>query len=257
MEDASGLIARSQTGDKEAREALIEKNLGLVRSIVRRFASRGADLEDLFQIGVIGLIKAIDHFDLKVGVKFSTYAVPMITGEIKRFLRDDGLVRISRSLKENNQKVRIARHRLQGRLGREPTLSELARETSLLPEDIVMAMEAGREVESLSSSFQQEDGSEISLADRVVQPRPGAVDCTLQASGEDYEKEGLLNRILLQELLQTLSAGERELIDLRYFQGKTQTQTAARLGLSQVQVSRQEKRILLRLRKLAASESLE
>lgn len=140
MEEVSVLIERSQAGDKEAREVLIEKNLGLVHHIVRRFIGRGHDPEDLFQIGTIGLMKAIDKFDLRVGVKFSTYAVPMITGEIKRFLRDDGPVKVSRTIKENGLKVRVARRR-QVALKREPTMQEIVAETMLTEEEIVLAME--------------------------------------------------------------------------------------------------------------------
>ena len=143
MEEVSVLIGKSQSGDKEAREVLIEKNLGLVHHIVKRFLGRGYDPEDLFQIGVIGLMKAIDKFDLKLEVRFSTYAVPMITGEIKRFLRDDGLLKVSRTIKEDGLKVRLARQRLQSRLHREPTLQELSEEAQLDREDVILAMEAG------------------------------------------------------------------------------------------------------------------
>ncbi len=251
MEEASVLIARSQSGDKGAREVLIEKNLGLVRSVVRRFAGRGADMEDLFQIGVIGLIKSIDKFDLELGVKFSTYAVPMIMGEIKRFLRDDGLVKVSRTLKENLQKVRAARQKLQSVQGKEPTLREIAKEAELAVEEVVMAMEAGNEVESIYSSVYQEDGSEIFLVDKLVRGQSSAVGSRAGTDGEDYEKERLLNHMLLEELLGSLSEKERELIQMRYFQDKTQTQVAQILNISQVQVSRLEKRILLRLRGLA------
>lgn len=253
MEEVSVLIARSQTGDKEAREVLTEKNLGLVHHIVRRFAGRGYDLEDLFQIGTIGLLKAIDKFDLELGLKFSTYAVPMITGEIKRFLRDDGLVKVSRTLKENGVKVKVARQRLQAKLNREPTLQEIAKESALTVEEIVMAMEADTTVESLYSSVYQDDGSEVFLVDKVVRGASGAVGSSY-ASGignlgnEDYEKEELLNHMLIQQLLQSLSDKERELISMRYFQNKTQMEIAGILGISQVQVSRLEKKILLRLR---------
>lgn len=158
MEEVSVLIGKSQSGDKEAREVLIEKNLGLVHHIVKRFLGRGYDPEDLFQIGVIGLMKAIDKFDLKLEVKFSTYAVPMIMGEIKRFLRDDGMLKVSRTIKEDGLKVKLARQRLQGRLHREPSLQELAAEAGLGTEEIIQAMEAGAEVESLYSGSGQEDG---------------------------------------------------------------------------------------------------
>ena len=160
MEEVAVLIARSQAGDKEAREVLIEKNLGLVHHIVRRFLGRGYDAEDLFQIGSIGLMKAIDKFDLAYDVKFSTYAVPMISGEIKRFLRDDGMVKVSRTLKENGWKIRQASERIAHEKGREATLEEIALATGISKEDIVMAMEANVEVESIYKSVYQSDGNE-------------------------------------------------------------------------------------------------
>ena len=254
MEELSVLIEKSQAGDKQAREVLIESNLGLVHHIVRRFVGRGHDLEDLFQIGTIGLMKAIDKFDLGVGVKFSTYAVPMITGEIKRFLRDDGPVKISRTIKENGLKVRMARQRLQATLKREPTMQELAKEAQMSEEDIVIAMEAAVEVESLYSSVYQDDGSEMYLVDRVVQGTSGCVGSSLgnvTMDCVDAEKDRLLNQMLLRQLLDSLEEKERDLICMRYFQNKTQTEIASLLGISQVQVSRLEKKILLRLREKA------
>ena len=251
MEEVSVLIEKSQAGDKEAREVLIEKNLGLVHHIVRRFAGRGYDLEDLFQIGVIGLMKAIDKFDLQMEVKFSTYAVPMIAGEIKRFLRDDGMVKVSRTIKENGFKVKMARQRLQSRLNREPTLQELGQEAGLSREEIVLAMEAAIEVESIYSATYQDDGSEVYLVDKVVQAMPGCVGSSVGNCGSvssDVEKDQLLDRLLLKQLLDSLEERERKLIDMRYFQNKTQTEVAVVFGISQVQVSRLEKKILLRLR---------
>lgn len=237
MEDMSVLIERSHTGDKEAREVLIEKNLGLVHHIVKRFLNRGVDAEDLFQIGCIGLIKAIDKFDLGYDVKFSTYAVPMIAGEIKRYLRDDGMVKVSRTIKENGWKIKKAREKFQQEHVREPTLQELAEMTGLSVEETVMAMDAGAEVESIYRLVYQSDGNEIYLAD--------------QLASKSNEKEKLLNHMLLKQLLSELKGEERELIFLRYFQGKTQTDVAERLGISQVQVSRLEKRILRRMREKA------
>ncbi len=253
MEETSVLIARSQAGEKDAREVLIEKNLGLVHHIVRRFSGRGYDPEDLFQIGTIGLMKAIDKFDLKLGLQFSTYAVPMITGEIKRFLRDDGPVKISRTIKENGLKVKLARQKLQAREGREPTLQEIMAETGLSSEDAVMAMEASIEVESIYSAVYQDDGSEVYLVDKVVRGGEGSLGSSVAGGcgGEDAEKEEVLNHMLLGQLLDSLNPGDRELIYMRYFQDKTQTEIAARLGVSQVQVSRMEKRILLNLREKA------
>lgn len=250
MEETSVLIARSQAGESEAREVLIENNLGLVRHIVRRFSGRGYDLEDLFQIGAIGLIKAIDKFDLSLGLKFSTYAVPMITGEIKRFIRDDGPVKVSRTIKENGMKVKLARQRLQAEEGREPTLQEIADQTGLSVEDVVLAMEACVEVESIYSAVYQDDGNEVYLVDKVVQGQSGAVGRSAVGGceSEDREKEGVLNRMLLEQLLDSLKSSDRELICMRYFQNKTQMEIAASLGISQVQVSRMEKRILLSMR---------
>lgn len=253
MEETSVLIARSQAGERDAREVLIEKNLGLVHHIVRRFANRGHDLEDLFQIGTIGLIKAIDKFDLSLGLKFSTYAVPMITGEIKRFLRDDGMVKVSRTIKENGMKVSAARQKLQGILGREPSIQEIEEETGMDREDIVLAMEASIEVESIYSAVYQDDGSEVYLVDKVVRGSGGSVGSSMVGiySSEDSEKEELLNHMLLKQLMDTLEPSERELICMRYFQNKTQMEIASVLGISQVQVSRMEKKILLRMREKA------
>ncbi len=237
MEEVSVLIARSQQGDKEAREVLIEKNLGLVHAIVRRFIGRGVEAEDLFQIGTIGLIKAIDHFDLSFDVKFSTYAVPLITGEIKRFLRDDGIVKVSRTIKEQGQKLKLLRQSMQVRLGREPTLQELVAESGYTMEEIVMATEADCKVESIYTNVYQNDGNQVALVDMLGK--------------EDTEKEELLNKMLLQQLIGNLNEKETLLIRMRYFQDKTQTEVAKYMGISQVQVSRLEKKILLSMRKCA------
>lgn len=241
MEEVSVLIARVRQGDKEAREVLIENNLGLVHAIVRRFVGRGVEPEDLFQIGTIGLIKAIDHFDLSYQVKFSTYAVPLISGEIKRFFRDDGPIKVSRTLKEQAMKVGLVRARLQGTLGREPTLQEISKEAGLSVEEIVAATEADYKVESIYAGAYQNDGSEVTLADTLGR--------------EDKEKEELLNHMLLQQLMQELSEKEREIIRMRYFQEKNQMEVAKKLGISQVQVSRMEKKILLSMRKRAQGRS--
>ena len=231
MEEISVLIAQAQAGDNGAREVLIEKNLGLVHHIVKRFSGRGYDMEDLFQIGTIGLIKAIDKFDLSFDVRFSTYAVPMISGEIKRFLRDDGLVKVSRTLKENGWKIKQASEKLE----------EISKETGIAREDIVMAMEANVEVESIYKTIYQSDGNEVQLLDKVA-AGSGQTGCV------DEEKEKLLDHMLLNQLLDSLTDTERELIEMRYFQDKTQTEVAGVMGISQVQVSRLEKKILLRMR---------
>lgn len=229
------LLEKSHDGDKAARDTMVQNNMGLVWSIVRRFGNRGYELEDLFQIGSIGLMKAIDKFDTSFDVKFSTYAVPMITGEIKRFLRDDGMIKVSRSLKENGAKMKQAREKLQSRLGREPTLQELSEETKMEKTEIVMALEANGEVESIYKTYAPENGKEACLADRLPQ--------------EKDSHESLLNHMLLEQLLGELGDMERKLIVLRYFEEETQSQVAQKLGISQVQVSRMEKKILLGMRK--------
>ncbi len=234
MEDTIVLLERSHKGDKEAREELVEKNLGLVHHIVRRFAGRGYDMEDLFQIGSIGLLKAIDKFDLQYDVKFSTYAVPMIAGEIKRFLRDDGMIKMSRSLKETAMKARVAQEKLSHEKGREATLEEISKEIGMEMSDVVMALDANVEVESLYKTIYQGYGGDIYLMDKLKEERDG--------------NEGVMNRMVIEGLLKNLDEKEREIIILRYFQDKTQSEIALALGISQVQVSRLEKRILRQMR---------
>ena len=163
MDDILALLGRVHQGDKEARDILVEKNMGLVHSIARRFQNRGVEMEDLVQIGSIGLLKAIDKFDLTYEVRFSTYAVPMITGEIKRFLRDDGMVKVSRSLKEEAARIYAVREVFMGEQGREPTLEELAEELQLTREEVILAMESAAQIESLQKTIYQSDGSDIAL----------------------------------------------------------------------------------------------
>ncbi|MEG1847612.1 MAG: SigF/SigG family RNA polymerase sporulation sigma factor [Lachnospiraceae bacterium] len=234
MEENTVLIARAQSGDKRAREVLVENNLGLVHHIVKRFYGRGYDTEDLFQIGSIGLMKAIDKFDLSYDVKFSTYAVPMITGEIKRFLRDDGMIKMSRSLKENAWKIHAVSERLMHERGREVTIDEIAKELALSPEDIILSMEANMEVESIYKTVYQGEGTELYLVDKL----PTKQD----------DNEHLLNRMMIDQLLETLEDKERKLITLRYYCDKTQVEVAKELGISQVQVSRLEKKVLRQMR---------
>ncbi len=234
MEHTLALIKRVHEGDKNAREQLVEENMGLVFTVVHRFQGRGCDQEDLVQIGCIGLLKAIDNFDCSYEVRFSTYAVPMITGEIKRFLRDDGMIKVSRILKEEAAKAYRARDLLEKRGGREPTVEEIAQETGISAEDLVLAMEAMSEVESLSQTIYSGDGTPVLLGDRLP-------------DNKDRNEE-LLNRMLLLGLLKLLSEDEQEIIRLRYFEDCTQVQVAERLGMTQVQVSRAEKRILKKLR---------
>ena len=232
------MITRSQKGDKAAREELIENNLGLVHAVVRRFAGRGMESEDLFQIGVIGLIKAIDKFDLSYEVKFSTYAVPLISGEIKRFLRDDGPVKVSRTIKEHRMKIHKATAELQHTLGRDPTIQELAQATQLATEDVILAQESGQTVESLYAAIYLSDGSDMYLIDKMAEKKPDV-------------GEAVVDQILLKELVSGLEAQERRLIYLRFFQNKKQVEVARIMGISQVQVSRLEKKILLSMRKKA------
>lgn len=250
MEDISVLIKRSQEGDKEAREVLIDKNLGLVKHIARRFLGRGVEPEDLFQIGTIGLMKAIDRFDLSLGLQFSTYAVPVIMGEIKRFLRDDGLVKVSRSVRENSARLSMVREELISRLGREPCLEELMEAAGMSREDAILALEADHVVESLEGRGEDREEGGSPLMDRIVGDPGGGSTCASICPGcEDVEKNRLLDHMLLGNLLDSLPGEERRLIYLRYFREKTQTQIAQELGISQVQVSRREKKILEKLRR--------
>nr|WP_296958584.1 RNA polymerase sporulation sigma factor SigF [uncultured Mediterraneibacter sp.] len=235
MDHTIALIRKSHEGDKEAREQIVKENVGLVWCVVRRFYGRGAEPEDLFQIGSIGLLKAIDKFDLSYEVKFSTYAVPMISGEIRRFLRDDGMIKVSRSLKELSYKILQERERMTRSLGREPNLQELSEKLGLEREEIVQAMESAVEVESLHKPIHQKEGSEIRLMDKLEE--------------KDQREEDVLDRIVLQEALETLEPEERQLIYLRYFANKTQSDVGKSMGISQVQVSRMEKRILQRMKK--------
>ncbi len=237
MDHTIALIKKSHDGDKEAREQLVEENVGLVWCVVKRFYGRGTEAEDLFQIGSIGLLKAIDKFDLSYEVKFSTYAVPMISGEIKRFLRDDGMIKVSRSLKELSYKIFQTREILSGTLGREPTLEELAEKLGVEKEEIVQAIEAGGEVESLYKPIHQKEGSEIRLLDKLEE--------------KERKEEKVLDRMLLGQLLETLDKEERQLIYLRYFAEKTQSAVGKQMGISQVQVSRMEKKIIENLRKMS------
>ena len=228
------LIQRVKGGDEEAKAQLVKENEGLVWSVVKRFFSRGQDPEDLFQIGCIGLLKSIDKFDFSYNVKFSTYAVPMIMGELRRFLRDDGMIKVSRTLKEANYKIKQEITRLQNELNREPTLDEIAKRMEMEPEEVVMAMESGMELESIYQTIYQSDGSDVYLIDKI--------------KNEEDESDKLIEKVALMESLNHLDAREQELIRMRYFEEKTQAQIAKKFGISQVQVSRLEKKILANLR---------
>lgn len=232
--DTLELIRLSQMGDTNARNRVVTENIGLIWSIVRRFLGRGQEADDLFQIGCIGLMKAVDKFELSYEVKFSTYAVPMITGEIKRFLRDDGMIKVSRTLKETAYRVRKVQEALEGEYGREPTLAELAATLQLAEEEIVMALDSAAEVESLNKTIHHSDGNDIALMDKIAE--------------EEDQSERLINHMALKKLLSELDEREQSLIQMRYFEERTQSQVAEVLGVSQVQISRMEKKLLLQLR---------
>lgn len=224
------LIVKVHEGSREAMDLLVEKNSGLVWSIVKRFLNRGYDKEDLYQIGSIGLIKAIRKFDTSFNTQFSTYAVPLIMGEIKRFLRDDGLVKVSRSLKETAGKIKLAIDFYFTKNGIEPTVNELAERLKVSEDEIVMALETLRPTESLNAVINENGKNPIYLIDKV---------CTdMEAGNKDFEK------LVLKQLVSELKPKEQQLITMRYFKGATQMKVADMLGISQVQVSRMEKKIL-------------
>lgn len=224
-------IFKSQQGDKAARDILVEKNIRLVWSVVQRFINRGYDPDDLFQIGSIGLIKSIDKFDLSYDVRFSTYAVPMIIGEIQRFIRDDGSVKVSRSLKEMGNKIRRKRDELTKELDRSPTVNEIAEALEITPEEVVHAQEAAKSPHSIHETVFENDGDPITLLDQIA---------------DDDSK--WFDTLTLQESIRGLNERERLIVYLRYYKDQTQTEVADRLGISQVQVSRLEKKILYEMK---------
>lgn len=224
-------IDKAHKGDSAYRTYLVEANAGLVHSIVNRFLNRGHDPEDLFQVGCIGLIKAIDKFDASYKVQFSTYAVPLITGEIKRYIRDDGIIKVSRSIKELGIKARAAHSALCGELGREPTTAEIAKKTGASEEDVVIALDACSAPESLNAE------------------RDGALSVGECTAGEESAEDKSIDHIALKEALSSLAPRERQIILMRYFMEKTQSEIARLLNISQVQVSRIEKSVLEKMRK--------
>jgi RNA polymerase sporulation-specific sigma factor len=226
------IIERAQNGSKEDMTKLIEDNSRLVWSIVRRFNGRGYDIEDLYQIGSIGLIKAIQRFDTSFEVRLSTYAVPYILGEIKRFIRDDGPIKISRSIKELNIKIIELQKEYLNKYGKEITLEQLAKELKTSKEDIAMALDSARPVNSIEDSQYRDNKTDktINLIDQL-------------SSGKDEENE-ITNRITIKKLISELKDNEKEVILLRYYKGKTQMQVAKILGITQVQVSRIERKVL-------------
>lgn len=238
-EEMRELLDRAQKGDREARERLVNCNLKLVFNLVKRFQNRGYEIEDLFQIGCIGLIKAIDKFDLSYNVRFSTYAVPMIVGEIRRFLRDDSPVKVSRSLKETAYRIQQTREQLISRLGREPSVAEVAEELGIGREDVVSALEAAQAPASIYETLHQEDGDPIYLLDQL---------------GNEESEAPWLDSITVKEILKQLPERDRQILLWRFFEDKTQSDIAHRLGLSQVQISRLERQALKKLRDLLKRE---
>ena len=231
--DTLTLINRAHQEDKLARDKILIENTGLIWSIVRRFLNRGHEGEDLFQIGCIGMLKAIDRFDTEFDVAFSTYAVPMIAGEIRRFIRDDGIVKISRKIKENQMKIMHQREIYINEKKQEPTIEELEKVCDLTKEEIVMTMDASRNVESIDKEMYSKD-SAYTLMDL--------------AEDDTNIEETVLNKIMVQQLMDMLESKERKIINLRYFKNKTQSQVAKEMGMTQVQVSRLEKKILNSMR---------
>ncbi|MBP3361857.1 MAG: SigB/SigF/SigG family RNA polymerase sigma factor [Clostridia bacterium] len=237
MDDNPALLEKISTGDKAAFDKMVEANLGLVRSVARLYTGRGCDIEDLIQIGAIGLMKAIRRFDKSFGVKFSTYAVPMISGEIRRFLRDDGILKVSRSVREKAAKGRNAQEQLRKQSGREPTIGEIAAKSGISSEELVYAFEACSCCESLNE-YIADSGEE--REDRLC---------------EESHEEDTINRIWITNALSALEPRERQIIILRYLKGKTQTDIAGILGISQVQVSRIEKKTIGRIRELMTMQA--
>ena len=239
MSRTEELIAKAQQGDREASEALVEENSGLIWSVARRFLGRGTEADDLYQLGCLGFLKAVEGFDLGYGTQFSTYAVPKIAGEIRRFLRDDGMVKVSRSLKENGYKISRAKEVLTTELGRDPSLLELSAMTELGTEEIVMALDANRGVESIYQPVCGSDGDELLLIDQIGDQSDVY---------EEPEKEAVLNKMVIRQLMDTLDETEQQIIRLRYFENKTQCEVAGILAVTQVQISRNERKILAKLR---------
>ena len=230
------LLSLAKKGDNDAMNKLIEINLPLVASISKKFLNRGYDYEDIFQIGSIGLVKAINNFDLNYNVKFSTYAVPMIMGEIKRFLRDDGMIKVSRNVKSLARKIHYYREQLTNKLKRSPTIEELAEYAGVEKAEIVFAIESANSLHYLYDTIHQDDGAPVMLIDKLSEKK-----------GED--DVNLIEKIALKEALRSLDEKARQIIMLRYFKDKTQIQVAKMLGISQVQVSRIEKKVLLQMKK--------
>ena len=233
-DDNLHLIDMAKNGDRDALNKITEMNLPLVASICKKFLNRGYEYEDIFQIGCIGLVKAVNNFDSKFNVKFSTYAVPMIMGEIKRFIRDDGIIKVSRSVKNTAKKLYYMKEELRNKLDREPTIEELSKYSKINKEEIIFALESALDPQYLYDTIHQDDGSPVLLIDKI--------------SNNSDTDENMIDKIALKEILKDLDLKSRQIIILRYFKDKTQVQVAEFLGISQVQVSRIEKKVLRELR---------
>lgn len=233
-EDNKFLVELAKCGDKEAMNSLVEINTPLVSSLCKKFLNRGYDYDDIFQLGCMGLVKAINNFDTSYDVKFSTYAVPMILGEIKRFLRDDGIIKVSRNVKILAQKLHFQKEALIKEIGREPTIDELVTYTGIDKEEVLLALESVNNMSYLHDTIHQDEGSPILLIDKISQ--------------DTEEGEDLVEKIALKEAIRNLDSKSRKIIVLRYFKDKTQSEVARMLGISQVQVSRIEKKILVNIK---------
>lgn len=227
------LLKKMKNGDKSAREELIQGNLRLVLSVIQKFMTRGAPADDLFQVGVVGLIKAIDNFDVSLDVKFSTYAVPMISGELRRFLRDDNAIRVSRSTRDLAYKAMQAREKLMAKNNNEPSAGEIAKEIGAKQSDVVIALESISEPVSIYEPVYSNSGDAVYMLDQL---------------GDSSSDEGWIDELLLREAIKTLSDREKNILYLRFYQGKTQVEVANEIGISQAQVSRLEKNALSRIK---------
>lgn len=233
-EESSALMKRVKQGDKQAREDFIISNLRLVLSVIQRFASRGESMDDLFQVGCIGLIKSIDNFDMSHNVKFSTYAVPMIIGEVRRYLRDSGALRVARSMRDLAYKALQARTKLMEKCAKDPAISEIAKEIGASETDVVFALDAIQDPVSLFEPIYHDDGDEIYVMDQV--------------KDEKHSDEKWLSNLALETALEALPRREKNIIQLRFFENKTQMEVADEIGISQAQVSRLEKNALAKMR---------
>lgn len=235
-EQFTELLIKAQKGDKNAESEIYEKNVGLIWSVARKFINRGYDLDDIFQIGCIGMLKAIQKFDTSFDVKFSTYAVPMIMGEIRRFLRDDGIIKVSRNLKEIANKAKIAKEKFEKENFCEPKLSEIANMIDTTVEELILALEANAGTQSIYNTLNDDEKNPVYVIDRL--------------STNECSENKILDNLAISETINMLETRDRQIIVLRYLKGKTQSEIASLLGISQVQVSRLEKKILSNMKKL-------